>query len=141
MAKWHRLSDALWHVEAYYPNGTLCWRYMANFSLVGLNYDRTGTMPVYKDGLLYLPARNGIVVLDSNGSLQWSRTFDGEYNLDLFGPMPFDATGRVYLKDAGISRDVPRYRPGRKCCRAKCDRPRYWLNLLVPGTESILSRL
>lgn len=90
-------------VEACAPDATLRWRTSVNLSLVG-TYSGDRSMPVLQGGQLYLPARDGMVALGTNGSVLWSRTFAGMQNLDLFGLMPFDASGDVYLTDMVSSR-------------------------------------
>jgi predicted transcriptional regulator len=115
-------------IDAYYPNGTLYWE---NYTGDWINRQSTDNyynarpsgsyaLPVYHDGLLYVPTGNGITVFYRNGTVKWSRMFtEDELKLDypadlyqkpdwfvdqvipaelsLYAPMPFDQRGNVYL--------------------------------------------
>ena len=92
-------SDVL---EAYYPNGTLYWSktmsYPVSRSQLGDGVrQQYGFLPLYQNDTLYVPVRNGIIALYTNGSVKWSQSFDGGV-YKLYTSMPIDSHGNIYLQ-------------------------------------------
>jgi predicted transcriptional regulator len=89
-------------VEARYPNGTLYWRTDIGMPAIRQNVDPSfglehRTLPLYGNGMLYVPSANGVVTLSREGSVLWTCEMDGSMNL--YEKMPFDSKGNVYLVD------------------------------------------
>lgn len=88
-------------VQSYYPNGTLHWSrdigspILTQYVVEEIRH-RYGTLPLYDNGTLYVPVENGIVALDSNGNIKWSKLSEDTFTL--FEQMPFDEKGNVYLR-------------------------------------------
>jgi hypothetical protein len=53
------------------------------------------TLPIYENGILYIPSENGLVALYPNGTKLWSKDFTSY--VELFGKMPFDSQNNIYL--------------------------------------------
>ena len=53
------------------------------------------TLPVYRNGTLYVPLKKSFLALDQNGNERWSES--SKWEIDLFGVMPFDSQDNVYL--------------------------------------------
>ena len=88
-------------VEAYSPDGSLLWS-----SDIGANATRPfiekdawpdyNTLPLYADGRLYVPIKDGVVMLDADGRLNGTTHMnDGTYTL--FPLMPLDSHGNLYM--------------------------------------------
>ncbi len=89
-------------VEAYYPNGSLNWREDIGEPARRPVIDpcisrRRQTLPLYNDGLLYVPLSNGVAALGRNGSILWERQFNS--SVMPYDKMPFDTEGNIYLAD------------------------------------------
>jgi len=89
-------------IEARYPNGTLYWRTDIGMPAIRQNVDpgfglEHRTLPLYGNGMLYVPSANGVVTLSRDGSVLWTCEMDGSMNL--YEKMPFDSKGNVYLVD------------------------------------------
>jgi predicted transcriptional regulator len=87
-------------VVAYYPNGTLWWQKDLNGSVWQQEYDANVnpeymTLPIYENGILYIPSENGLVTLYPNGTELWSKDFTSY--VELFGKMPFDSQNNIYM--------------------------------------------
>ncbi len=88
-------------VVAYDPDGSLVWS-----QDIGLNATRMyvardvlheyGGLPLYWNGTLLVPMRDGIVALDDNGSVLWTRQMDDGTYVP-FEMMPMDSHGNLYL--------------------------------------------
>jgi predicted transcriptional regulator len=107
-------------LEAYYPNGTWYWTRTPDGNASRQTDMETGstfgTLPIYHNGMLYVPLDDGITAFDTKGNVLWSRHYNasdfqfktycdsrgvihqttGEFKL--FEQMPFDAAGNVYLE-------------------------------------------
>jgi predicted transcriptional regulator len=101
-------------IESFYPNGTLRWETDLSPSVNGQYLDdissRTSRqyldasirneydgLPLYRNGMLYVPKNNGIIALYTNGTESWRKLF-AETDLCLLEAMPFDADGNIYLR-------------------------------------------
>ena len=96
-------------IECYNAVGSVEWLYPVGGTLARPNVAQNmrqqyDSLPVYQNGLLYVPLQNGIVAMYTNGSVKWSRIYDtGDINtgydtpFSLFSLLPFDAGGNVYL--------------------------------------------
>ncbi|HEY3273884.1 MAG TPA: PQQ-binding-like beta-propeller repeat protein, partial [Methanocella sp.] len=89
-------------VESYYPNGTLRWRTDIGKPAVRQNIDPSfglehRTLPLYGNGVLYVPFADGVVTLDCDGKVL--RTNVMNRSISLYEKMPFDSEGNVYLVD------------------------------------------
>ena len=121
MLKDYRVPSAI--VDAYYPNGTLYWQAYPG-SLIYRQFMGDDRLPLYNNGTIYAPLENGIVAYDTEGREKWSKSYDANdfplpvvdaFNMSrnmpgdfrLYGLMPFDEKGDVYLEY--ISRDVMPY--------------------------------
>ncbi|MGA9140434.1 MAG: hypothetical protein WBZ29_09435, partial [Methanocella sp.] len=101
----YRLPSSI--VEAYGPDGAMLWH-----KDMGENLRRqyiaeeirakSSALPLYQDGTLYVPVKDGIIALDTDGNEIWSKRFgDGYYGL--FFLMPLDSDGNVYMGYFGVS--------------------------------------
>lgn len=89
-------------VESYSPNGTMAWRQSIGQSavqpfVVEDLWQQYNTLPLYCNGTLYVPIRNGVVALRPNGDFRWACQIP-EGNYTLFEYMPLDSQGNVYMK-------------------------------------------
>lgn len=85
-------------VEAHYPNGTLYWRHdIGEPTYVQQIQGRHDSMPIYDHGTLYLPSASDITAMSPNGTVQWSRHYNGA--IMLFSLSPFDSDGDVYVRN------------------------------------------
>jgi alpha-tubulin suppressor-like RCC1 family protein/predicted transcriptional regulator len=91
-------------LEARSPDGTLLWRkdvgepVLQQYVVQELR-SKYGSIPIYQNGTLYVPVKNGVVALDTNGDEQWSKRL-GEGTGEvyrLFSLMPLDRKGNVYM--------------------------------------------
>ena len=97
-------------IVSYNSVGSVEWLYTINGTLVRPDVAEDlrqlyGSLPMYQDGLLYVPVEKGIMALYTNGSVKWSREFDLD-RLTLFSLMPIDEQGNVYLSqdnDQGVN--------------------------------------
>lgn len=96
----YAVKDPSGVIDAYYPNGTLYWSKTMKYPIsrpeftdnVGQKY---GFLPLYQNDTLYVPLRNGIIALYTNGSVKWSQSFDGGvYQLSA---TPIDSHGNIFL--------------------------------------------
>jgi predicted transcriptional regulator len=96
-------------IECYNAVGSVEWLYSVPGTLVEPDVaenmrQQYDSLPMYQNGLLYVPVQDGIIAMYTNGSVKWSRTYGtggfyaGDYSpFSLFSIMPFDASGNVYL--------------------------------------------
>lgn len=56
------------------------------------------TLPLYKNGTLYVPLKNSIIAMDSLDAIKWWRSFPGSNPYVMFDLMPVDDQGNVYMK-------------------------------------------
>ena len=85
---------------AYYPNGTLWWQKNMSGPLQRQKMDPSVspmflTLPIYRNGTLYVPLKKSFVALDQTGNERWSES--SKWAIDLFGVMPFDSQDDIYL--------------------------------------------
>ena len=85
---------------AYYPNGTLWWQKNMSGPVQRQALDASVnpeylTLPIYRNGTLYVPLKKSFLALDQNGNERWSES--SKWEIDLFGLMPFDSQNNVYL--------------------------------------------
>ena len=85
---------------AYYPNGTLWWQKNLSGPVQRQAVDASVnpeylTLPVYRNGTLYVPMKKSFLALDQNGNERWSES--SKWAIKLFGAMPFDSRNDVYL--------------------------------------------
>jgi Uncharacterized protein conserved in archaea len=99
-------------IEAYGPDGARLWSKDMGESLFRQSVAEEirpvfSALPIYQNGTLYVPVKNGIIALDTSGNEKWSKRFsDGYYGL--FNLMPLDDAGNVYLGYFGIMGQSPR---------------------------------
>jgi predicted transcriptional regulator len=89
-------------VEAYDAGGTLLWRTDLGKPAIREIIDPSfgmehRTLPLYGNGVLYVPFADGVAALGRDGSMLWSVTMDRSVNL--YEKMPYDSKGHVYLTD------------------------------------------
>jgi DNA-binding MarR family transcriptional regulator len=110
-------------VESYYPNGSLSWRqYTIDWTS---RQSGSGTLPLYNNGIVYVPSDKSVTAISANGSKLWVKLFNkADYpftpsdvaNASFFGPvhvqpsmleggafriyerMPFDAQGNLFMQ-------------------------------------------
>lgn len=88
-------------INAYDASGKLSWQKDAG-GIIPVQYmveeirPVYGTVPLYHDGIVYVPISNGIMALDRNGNELWSKRFDFD-GFRLFELMPVDVEDNVYL--------------------------------------------
>lgn len=83
--------------EAYDAAGERIWSYQANESLNVQNIGGVqSSVPIYDNHTLYLPLNNGVTALGTDGSLLWTKRFDG--SIHIFKLMPFDPEGNLYVR-------------------------------------------
>jgi len=73
-------------IHAYYPNGTFDWESRAGSPLL-INQYVSDTLPIYDKGMVYAPIYDGITALYRNGTVKWTKTYNGE---DFNVTWPFD---------------------------------------------------
>lgn len=87
-------------IEAYAPDGKLSWhkelenKVAYSYFLPAVWNEEIG-IPLYHEGMLYVPQDHGIMALNKDGTVQWTKIFDDEYRL--FYLMPIDSKGDLYL--------------------------------------------
>jgi predicted transcriptional regulator len=87
-------------IEAFGPDGGLLWQKDMGEPVrrqeLGMNskYEYR-TLPLYRDGILYVPLKRGMVALGRNGSELWTNRFDVDVNL--LWQMPFDGQNNLYM--------------------------------------------
>jgi predicted transcriptional regulator len=89
-------------VEAYYPDGSLFWQLdlgePARRPVIYPGFGREHqTLPLYDNGVLYVPLSDGMAALAGNGTALWTCKINS--SLTMYEKMPFDAEGNVYLAD------------------------------------------
>ncbi len=87
-------------IAAYDPNGKLLWQEdvsePAKRQELGTNQKyEYRTLPLYRNGVLYVPLKRGMVALSNNGGELWSTNFSVDMNL--LWQMPFDGQNNLYL--------------------------------------------
>lgn len=89
-------------LRAYDADGALLWQ--ENMShpawrqyLAASIKPEFGTLPIYQNNTLYMPVKNGIIALDTNGSVKWQKVYDWSVSSKLLKSMPMDSQGNVYL--------------------------------------------
>lgn len=67
-------------VDAYYPNGTLYWRKFTGEPAIRQMIHTHGqySLPLYNNGMVYVPIENGIMALNKNGSTAWIKRLNKE---------------------------------------------------------------
>lgn len=86
--------------QAYSPDGNLLWeRNLSEYPVAFLEY--TGT-PILHNGMLYVVLEDGVIALGTDGKTKWlwhpeKQVSLTSYGMTLYGEMPFDAEGNVYL--------------------------------------------
>jgi len=87
-------------IEKYGPDGKLVWQKTLSenatqpyFSPAVWN-DKIG-IPLYMNGMLYVPVESGIIALNKDGVSEWTKKLDDAYSL--FYLMPMDSKGDLYL--------------------------------------------
>ncbi|HEY3273282.1 MAG TPA: winged helix-turn-helix transcriptional regulator, partial [Methanocella sp.] len=93
-------------VEAYGPDRTLLWSRDIGHSAVRQEIwdkarDNFNSLPLYINGTLYVPIKDGVIALDRDGSMKWECHLPENDTYALFGTMPVDASGNVYIRNLG----------------------------------------
>lgn len=92
--------------QAYSPDGDLLWeRNLSEYPVAFLDY--TG-MPILHNGILYVILEDGVIALGTDGKTMWAWQTENQvsstpYGMMLYGEMPFDAEGNIYLYTPSIS--------------------------------------
>ncbi|WP_230742787.1 winged helix-turn-helix transcriptional regulator [Methanooceanicella nereidis] len=99
-------------IESYGPDGRLLWAkdikeyvekqyqpigHIQRQYVSGNIRNRYGSMPVYDHGNVYVFTDHGIYALNTNGTLEWKKSFYPQY-IFLLDAMPFDMDGNIYFK-------------------------------------------
>jgi predicted transcriptional regulator len=108
-------------VDAYYPNGTHYWREYPGES-VYRQYISDERLPLYNNGTIYAPLENGVAAYDLHGNEKWTKKYNPDdfyfqyvqtnstgfkspdytkSDFSIYGPMPFDSKGDVYVQYLG----------------------------------------
>lgn len=116
-------------IESYYPNGTLFWREPINEDIPAVHALQYDTLPVYHDGVIYIPLYDGMLAMDRNSNVLWVKRFNGVWPR-LFSQMPFDAKGNIYLIYEGAAGTEDRYlavidRDGRDVITPRLEKTEY----------------
>jgi alpha-tubulin suppressor-like RCC1 family protein/predicted transcriptional regulator len=88
-------------VEKLSPDGSIIWSKTldANVSqpyyLPSVWNDGIG-LPLYDNGILYVPQASGVTALDTNGNVLWNKALNGT-TYQVFNLMPLDSKGDIYL--------------------------------------------
>ena len=88
-------------VEKYSPDGATVWQKALEENASSPNFmpavwnDEIG-IPLYKNGMLYVPVDHGIIALNKNGTVAWTKKFSDDYTI--FNLMPIDSRGNLYLE-------------------------------------------
>ncbi|BAI60822.1 hypothetical protein MCP_0750 [Methanocella paludicola SANAE] len=87
-------------VEAYTPDGKQSWRKVLDANIafsyfLPVVWNGEIGIPLYHDGVLYVPQDGGVTALNKDGSLRWAKNITGEYRV--FYLMPMDSKGDLYL--------------------------------------------
>ena len=92
-------------VQAYSPDGTLMWEKDVGNGIVRpkmleeLSY-QFDMLPLYRNRMLYVPTGNGIMALDTDGNVIWSKKYD--HPVELLSSLPFDQNGSIYITDGPV---------------------------------------
>ncbi len=94
-------------VEARDPEGRLLWSLDIEANVTRQCYSKElwatdNTLPIYHNGLLYLPVENGLVALDTNGTALWATQIPDKASA-IFGQMPFDSEGNIYMETVDVT--------------------------------------
>ena len=82
-------------LDSYYPNGSLRWR-QYSFDLAR-HQDNLDNLPLYNNGVVYMPSEKSLTAIASNGSRLWVKTFNSDdYNYSLFDIMKLYGYGLIY---------------------------------------------
>ncbi len=89
-------------VDAYDQDGQRLWSQDIGHTAVREfvseeEWAKYGAMPLYVNNTLYVPFKNGIAALDTDGRLKWSHEVTGG-TFVYFEKMPADSRGNIYLK-------------------------------------------
>jgi predicted transcriptional regulator len=88
-------------VNAYDPSGKLLWTRDIGEPVIRQYLrenirEQFDSLPLYKEGRLYLPLINGILAMDTAGNVSWVKRING--STQLLELMPMDAAGNFYLE-------------------------------------------
>ena len=87
-------------IEKYSPVGKQEWRMEIDQNVSEPYYmpavwnEKIG-LPLYWNGTLYVPLDKGVLALNKDGDILWSKTFDQAYKV--FNMMPMDSKGDLYM--------------------------------------------
>jgi alpha-tubulin suppressor-like RCC1 family protein/predicted transcriptional regulator len=96
-------------VEKYRPDGVAVWRTELEknaslpYFMPAVWNDEIG-MPLYRNGMLYVPVDHGIIALYKNGTIRWTKEFSDDYRI--FNLMPTDSNGNLYLDYRYLDNDT-----------------------------------
>jgi predicted transcriptional regulator len=99
-------------VEAYGPDRRLLWSRDIGHSAVRQDIrdqagDNFNSLPLYVNATLYVPIKDGVIALDRDGNVKWECHLPENDTYSLFGTMPVDASGNVYVRSIGIESEIP----------------------------------
>ncbi len=87
-------------VEKLTPAGNVVWSKTMGSNVSRTYYipsvwnDEIG-LPLYQDGILYVPQDTGVLALDTDGNVLWNKDLGGQYWA--FNLMPMDSKGDLYM--------------------------------------------
>lgn len=85
-------------IESYFSNGSLWWSHeLGEPGIIQNIPGEYGSLPVYHDNTLFMPVSDGIVAMNTDGTIKWVKRYPGQ-RPELFGLMPFDNAGNLYLQ-------------------------------------------
>jgi predicted transcriptional regulator/outer membrane protein assembly factor BamB len=94
-------------VEAYGPDRALLWSRDIGHGAVrpqigDSTWEKYDTLPLYVNGTLYVPLKDGAIALDRDGNVKWERHLPENDTYTLFDMMPVDEQGYIYFRSLGI---------------------------------------
>ena len=87
-------------VVKYSTNGTKAWQKALDknasvpYFMPAVWNDEIG-MPLYRNGMLYVPVDHGLIAMNKDGTIAWTKKYSDDYNI--FNLMPADSSGNLYL--------------------------------------------
>lgn len=92
-------DDVISTINAYYPDGTAYWTRNVTYpNPLQATNGKFCTYPIYHNNLLYALSINGVQAIERNGSVKWNVDLADYGYIELYGEMPFDDEGNIYLK-------------------------------------------
>jgi predicted transcriptional regulator/outer membrane protein assembly factor BamB len=94
-------------VEAYSPDRKLLWSRDIGYGAVRQDlwdnaWDKYNSLPIYVNGTLYVPVKDGVFALDRDGNVKWECHLPENDTYSLFAMMPVDGQGNIYFRSHGV---------------------------------------